>query len=457
MTGKLNHVGFTSADRQGRPPGAHEEARSAARAAGLHRQRAGRTEPLEHRAQRRMGAAAARARRRGPLRPRHRRPLPPRHAAPALAARQGAAAVHLRADRAHRHNAGPLSLYCGRYGTPHRKRRSAAAWRPRAELARRPHDAARRRDQRGDRPSLWPRRVAAPARPSLLVPVLRRRHGHGLAFLRHHHQRHRRAEARPGAAVGRTRPPCLRRPRHAIRGRRRTSWSAIGERVGFDGAALARASRLVAKVDSAAVQDGFDLYLHGFIVADDGKWVVVQQGMNGDARQARRYHWLSEGLTSFVDAPHAAIDGQSAGRDRQPHRPPRRRLAPRRSSTCSPTLGPDGIAARARGARRGRDRAAAPAQPLLPHLVMPAHHDVRAEDVVAPPPARQPRRRGRPRAGRFRRAAAGARRRRAHGARARDGRRGRARRALPLHRPGALLARPWRQGPPSLPGAAQGL
>jgi hypothetical protein len=55
----------------------------------------------------------------------------------------------------------------------------------------------------------------------------------------------------------------------------------IGERVGFDGLALANASRLVAKVDSAAVQDGFDLYLHGFIVTDDGKWVVVQQGMNG--------------------------------------------------------------------------------------------------------------------------------------------------------------------------------
>ena len=59
---------------------------------------------------------------------------------------------------------------------------------------------------------------------------------------------------------------------------------AIGERTGLDGAALARASRLVAKVDSAAVQDGFELYLHGFVVADDGKWVVVQQGMNGESR-----------------------------------------------------------------------------------------------------------------------------------------------------------------------------
>src|SRR5881275_232785 len=78
---------------------------------------------------------------------------------------------------------------------------------------------------------------------------------------------------------------------------------AVGERTGIDGALLAQASRLVAKVDSAAVQDGFDLYLHGFIVTDDGQWVVVQQGMNGERRQARRYHWLSEGLRSFVEEP----------------------------------------------------------------------------------------------------------------------------------------------------------
>src|SRR6059058_3873288 len=88
---------------------------------------------------------------------------------------------------------------------------------------------------------------------------------------------------------------------------------AIGDHVGFDGAKLAQASRLVAKVDSAAVQDGFDLYLHGFIVTDDGRWVVVQQGMNGARRQARRYHWLSEGLTSFVEAPHTAIEGPGQG------------------------------------------------------------------------------------------------------------------------------------------------
>src|SRR5580698_4012461 len=117
---------------------------------------------------------------------------------------------------------------------------------------------------------------------------------------------------------------------------------AIGERVGFDGAALADVSRLVAKVDSAAVQDGFDLYLHGFIVTDDGHWAVVQQGMNGERRQARRYHWLSEGLQSFVDAPHAAIDGAGQGvivnlTDRRAEGSRQRQL------DILASLGPDGV------------------------------------------------------------------------------------------------------------------
>src|SRR5262245_8224134 len=81
---------------------------------------------------------------------------------------------------------------------------------------------------------------------------------------------------------------------------------AIGERTGFDGAALATVSRLVAKVDSAAVQDGFELYLHGFIVTDEGHWAIVQQGMKDARGQARRYHWLSQGLARFVDRPPAA-------------------------------------------------------------------------------------------------------------------------------------------------------
>ncbi len=88
---------------------------------------------------------------------------------------------------------------------------------------------------------------------------------------------------------------------------------AVGERTGLDGHALASTSRLVAKVDSAAVQDGFSLYLHGFIIADDGLWTVVQQGMAPEGRTARRYHWLSDGLEDFVDRPHNAIDGIPGG------------------------------------------------------------------------------------------------------------------------------------------------
>ena len=118
---------------------------------------------------------------------------------------------------------------------------------------------------------------------------------------------------------------------------------AIGERVGFDGAALADVSRLVAKVDSAAVQDGFDLYLHGFIVADDGRWIVVQQGMNDASRTARRYHWLSEGLQSFVDEPHAAIDGPHQGEivNLTDHRAEASRRA---QLELLRDLGPDGLA-----------------------------------------------------------------------------------------------------------------
>ena len=155
---------------------------------------------------------------------------------------------------------------------------------------------------------------------------------------------------------------------------------AIGDHVGFDGGKLAQASRLVAKVDSAAVQDGFDLDLHGFVVTDDGHWAVVQQGMNGERRQARRYHWLSEGLTSFVDDPHAAIDGVGQGEIVN--------LADRRAARSRgaqldllSSMGPDRIVselARLEGPVRQAE-----VQPLLPHLVMPAHHDVRPEDVVA--------------------------------------------------------------------------
>lgn len=155
--------------------------------------------------------------------------------------------------------------------------------------------------------------------------------------------------------------------------------AAIGERIGFDGQRLATVSRLVAKVDSAAVQDGFDLYLHGFIVTDDGDWVVVQQGMNGDSKVARRYHWLSEGLKSFVDQPHAAIEGANQGEivNLTDHRAEASRQG---QLDLLHDLGPDGILREF--AALHPNTASAPEQPLLPHLVMPAHHDVRESDVI---------------------------------------------------------------------------
>jgi hypothetical protein len=117
--------------------------------------------------------------------------------------------------------------------------------------------------------------------------------------------------------------------------------------------------------------------------------VVVQQGMNGERRQARRYHWLSEGLQSFVDAPHAAIDGPQQGVivNLTDHRAEASR---RRQVDLLADLGPERIA-REFAALVSADLPApaevsprvAAEQPLLPHLVMPAHHDVRAKDVIA--------------------------------------------------------------------------
>ena len=159
----------------------------------------------------------------------------------------------------------------------------------------------------------------------------------------------------------------------------------VGELTGVDGAGLARSSRLVAKVDSAAVQDGFDLYLHGFVVTADGSWTVVQQGMSAERRQARRYHWLSEGLRDFVDAPHAAIEGEGRG---EIVNLTDRRAAPSRAAQLELVArGPDAVVGELRrvsGAVRAATTAPPPRGQLLlplPHLALPAHHDVRREDV----------------------------------------------------------------------------
>jgi hypothetical protein len=80
-----------------------------------------------------------------------------------------------------------------------------------------------------------------------------------------------------------------------------------------DGEALVRASRLTAKIDNNAIADGFQLYLHTFIVNTQGEWVVVQQGMNNASGLARRYHWHSRAVHDFTSDPHAGIVGEYQG------------------------------------------------------------------------------------------------------------------------------------------------
>jgi hypothetical protein len=79
------------------------------------------------------------------------------------------------------------------------------------------------------------------------------------------------------------------------------------DRLGRNPLPLVYASRTAAKVDSAAVQDGYQLYHHVFFFTAAGEWCVVQQGMSDETGMARRYHWLSEHVASFVDEPHDAV------------------------------------------------------------------------------------------------------------------------------------------------------
>jgi uncharacterized protein len=88
---------------------------------------------------------------------------------------------------------------------------------------------------------------------------------------------------------------------------------SIAGRRGFDGEALVRNSRLTARIDNNAIADGFQIYLHSFIVTADGEWAVVQQGLNDRSGTARRYHWHSAAVRDFVAEPHSAIVGENQG------------------------------------------------------------------------------------------------------------------------------------------------
>jgi hypothetical protein len=135
----------------------------------------------------------------------------------------------------------------------------------------------------------------------------------------------------------------------------------IASQNGLDGAALVRTSRLTARVDNNAVADGFQIYLHAFVLASDGQWAIVQQGMNEASRLARRYHWHSATVRDFTADPHSAIVGQHAGTIQNL------------------------VDARARPAQQAllaiarQDPSATIAD--VRRLVMPSHHDVRPADV----------------------------------------------------------------------------
>ena len=88
---------------------------------------------------------------------------------------------------------------------------------------------------------------------------------------------------------------------------------AIADRRGLDGDALVRTSRLTARIDNNAIADGFQIYLHGFILSDEGDWAVVQQGLNGTSGWARRYHWHSRSVRDFTSEPHSGIVGEHQG------------------------------------------------------------------------------------------------------------------------------------------------
>jgi hypothetical protein len=136
---------------------------------------------------------------------------------------------------------------------------------------------------------------------------------------------------------------------------------ALSQKTGLNGDLLVRNSKLVAKVDNTAIHDGFQIYLHTFIVSNSGEWTVVQQGMNDRTGMARRYHWHSEKVKSFIENPHTFIYGQNQGEilnlvDSQ---------ATRTKSCMLEIVAEDPVRM----------------FPEIQRIIMPSHHDIRKSDV----------------------------------------------------------------------------
>lgn len=136
----------------------------------------------------------------------------------------------------------------------------------------------------------------------------------------------------------------------------------VAEKTGLDGEQLVRSSKLSAKVDNTAVQDGFSIYLHSFFVTDAGEWAVVQQGMNDVTGYARRYHWHSQAFKDFLNEPHTSVVGQNQGS-----------ILNLTAEAAKPTKA--GIM------NLTEEKPAAIMKEAQRFVMMPAHHDVKAKDV----------------------------------------------------------------------------
>jgi uncharacterized protein len=135
----------------------------------------------------------------------------------------------------------------------------------------------------------------------------------------------------------------------------------VADQTGLNGDQLVRSSKLAAKVDNSAIHDGFQLYLHNFILTNDGEWAIVQQGLNDASGMARRYHWHSTQFQSYVNAPHAGITGENQGlilNLAHGHADDTRKAIVRIAEEA-----PDKMMTEVR------------------KIIMPRHHDVRSEDV----------------------------------------------------------------------------
>jgi hypothetical protein len=148
-----------------------------------------------------------------------------------------------------------------------------------------------------------------------------------------------------------------------------TELRMLGERRGLDADALVRTSRLTARIDNNAIADGFQIYLHNFVVTETGEWAVVQQGLNDETGMARRYHWHSPSLRDFVSEPHTGIVGENQG-------------------TIMNLVDVQAKAAQSALLEIAHERPEKTLQaarhlklPATRHLKLPAHHDVREKDV----------------------------------------------------------------------------